>query len=200
MSIDNLTYLEALDELTVLLEHPETITKAVLESLVERVSVRDPVAGANATTYLYSGGLCEGYSTHDLISVIDQTEGYRARIIDRTDAAKFLESTDYKNALRTALVNENPVLALPENDGQLKEAVNNYLYDSTNGPWANRSAEFVETASGNVECLVPNAQSGRVWWETEFPQLLNNPNVQSVNGTPIEDLLSTKDNFINELG
>lgn len=60
MSIGNLTFNEALTELAELMEHSDTITKTELEALVERVSVQDPIAGANATTYLYSGRVCEG--------------------------------------------------------------------------------------------------------------------------------------------
>ncbi|PYG85606.1 hypothetical protein LY28_03294 [Ruminiclostridium sufflavum DSM 19573] len=55
MSISNLTYIEALAELEQMMGHPENITKASLEALVERVSVVDPVAVQNATIYLYSG-------------------------------------------------------------------------------------------------------------------------------------------------
>ncbi|EKN62894.1 hypothetical protein P9E76_08585 [Schinkia azotoformans] len=54
MSIGNLTFIEAINELSRLMD-PEAITKTMLESLVERVSVQDPVAGTNVTTFQYSG-------------------------------------------------------------------------------------------------------------------------------------------------
>ena len=52
MSIGTLTLNEALAELAKL--DLNTITKADLEAIVQQVSVQDPVAGPNATTYLYS--------------------------------------------------------------------------------------------------------------------------------------------------
>ncbi|PYG85608.1 hypothetical protein LY28_03296 [Ruminiclostridium sufflavum DSM 19573] len=41
MSLGNLTFSEAIDELSIMMEHPESLTKTMLESLVERVSVQD---------------------------------------------------------------------------------------------------------------------------------------------------------------
>ncbi|HHY72204.1 MAG TPA: hypothetical protein GX497_03085 [Bacillus bacterium] len=52
MSIGILSFDEAINELNKLMEHPETITKSDLMSLVERVSVIDQNAGSNAITYL----------------------------------------------------------------------------------------------------------------------------------------------------
>ncbi|PYG85604.1 hypothetical protein LY28_03292, partial [Ruminiclostridium sufflavum DSM 19573] len=200
MSVGILTYKEALAELETLMEHSEILTKAELEQLVKRISVVDPIAGSNATTYLYSGRVCDGLSTNDLAKAIGESDGSMARVIDRTPAADFLSDGRYEAAVEAVFKNENPELALPENQSLLKKDVGDYMYDPQNGPWANRSAEFVETAHGNVECIIPDAKSGRVWWETEFPNVMNNPNVKSINGIPKEDLLSTKEYFIKELG
>lgn len=73
------------------------------------------------------------------------------------------------------------------------------MYDATNGPWANRSAEFVRTAYGNVECIVPNAKSDRTWSLTEVPNLMDS-NLTNINGIPKQDLLSTNDLLIHDLG
>ncbi len=197
MSIESLSYTEAIAQLTELMSHPENVTKADLTAIVERVSVVDPQAGPNSTTYLYSGSITAGSYSGDLAAAIAEAEGTMARIIDRTSAGEFLNDVRFLDSLETAFKNENPAFALPENATQLTEAVNNYLYDATDGPWANRSAAFVEITAGNVECIVPDAQTGRVWWETELPRLLANQNVQSINGIPKADLISIKNDFIN---
>lgn len=183
------------------MEHPETITKSDLMSLVERVSVIDKDAGPNSTTYLYSGSISTDLQTGALIKSIGESGGSEVRIIDNTPASKFLSNEAFTEAVRTAIKNENPELAKPENIPQLNKAVfNDFIYHGENGPWANRSAALIDATVGSVQCIVPNAASDRVWWETEFPRLLNAPGVTTINGFSKEELLSTKDFLMKELG
>ncbi|HHY72201.1 MAG TPA: hypothetical protein GX497_03070, partial [Bacillus bacterium] len=201
MSIGTLSFDEAINELNKLMEHPETITKSDLMSLVERVSVIDQNAGPNAITYLYSGSINTDLHTGALIEAIGESGGSEVRIIDNTPASKFLSNEAFIEAAKIAIKNENPELAKPENAKQFNKAVyTDFIFHGEQGPWANRSAALIDATVGPVECIVPNAASDRVWWETEFPRLLNAPGVTTINGIPKEDLLSTKDHLMKELG
>ncbi|WP_336167962.1 calcium-binding protein [Acinetobacter sp. 161(2023)] len=54
--------------------------------------------------------------------------------------------------------------------------------------WNTISEVYARDTKGDVLALVPFADDNRIWAQTELPTLLDNPNVTSINGIPIDEL------------
>lgn len=54
--------------------------------------------------------------------------------------------------------------------------------------WNTISEVYARDTKGDVLALVPFADDNRIWAQTELPTLLENPNVTSINGIPIDEL------------
>jgi Ca2+-binding RTX toxin-like protein len=160
-----------------LLENPSSYATAdALLKLVREVSVES----SGAVTVLYSGKISEGVWSTDVIDAM-RAAGDDVRLIDKTEAAAFLQSDEFLGALgRTQGVS----LAQMQ-DRDFRHPVKNWLFDAKIGPWADTSARFVEATVGEVRVLAPYADSTRVFAQTELPGLLRNPNITGIDGFPI---------------
>ncbi|WP_169715811.1 calcium-binding protein [Pseudomonas indica] len=113
--------------------------------------------------------------------------GENVRVINTTEAAAFLESQQFKNAVANAfgvLVRDLDERGTPAND---------FLFASKNGAWSNTSERFVKAAVGAVRVLAPFAPENRVFAQAELPTLLDNPNVTNVDGFPRAELVEMRD-------
>ena len=117
-----LTYSEALSQLETLMENPGSITLEALSDLVNQVSVIDNIANPGATTYFYSGVFDDGISTSVWAKNFAASEGANIRILNHTDAFKFLESNEFAAAVTGAITNSNVSTTYSE-----------YMYNSTTG-------------------------------------------------------------------
>jgi Ca2+-binding RTX toxin-like protein len=178
------SYKEALQELKKIMQRSEALTLDKLEELVHQISVEDPLASSDATTVLYSGMIDDTIGSSKIIKELaDRTD---VRIIDRTPVAEFLGSNEYAVAVETAYRNTYPNVKPKD----FEKSLGNYLYggdtNGTTGPWAEASKRLAQETTGSVICIVPNASSTRTWAMVEMPNILNNPNVTSINGMPKE--------------
>lgn len=60
--------------------------------------------------------------------------------------------------------------------------------------WNTISEVYARDTKGDVLALVPFADDNRIWAQTELPTLLDNPNVTSINGIPIDELRTNLQN------
>ncbi|UXA69442.1 peptidoglycan-binding protein [Xanthomonas prunicola] len=139
-------------------------------------------------TVLYSGPAAKDIWSTDVIgSMIDSGEDIR--VIDKSQASKFLNSREFYTAL--ADIYEISPRELIE--GSHRGPATEWLYHPTQGPWADASGRFADATVGEVHAIVGDAQPSRVFGEIEVPRILANPNVTSIEGLPREALVGVKD-------
>lgn len=84
-----------------------------------------------------------------------ELNGDSVRVIDSTDAAKFLKSDQFQVALAAQYglssddLRENPADLSATKQAALK-SMNDSLYHATSGPWAEASGRFVDATVGEV--------------------------------------------------
>lgn len=178
-----MSMLSAQDAIDLLRANPSAYTTpAALRSLV--VQLNTDASGGK--TVLYSGRV-NGTSAGNVISgLLDQ--GADIRVIDETEAFKFLNSDDFLSATAESFGTTLDELTNPEANSPAKTAANNWLYDAKNGPWADISKSFAEATVGEVRFIGPDADSNRIFAQTELPALLSNTSVTSIEGIPTSDL------------
>jgi hypothetical protein len=119
--------------------------------------------------------------------------GDSVRIINDTDAAKLLNSDQFKEALASQYGLTKDDLDSKYNDlsptkqAALK-AMNDALYHPTTGPWAQASARFVDATVGEVRTLTGGASADRIFGQTEVPAALKNTKITSIDGIARADL------------
>jgi hypothetical protein len=159
------------------------------------------VNAEGSVTILYSGQSTSfGPDGKPLVStqqIFDSMKlnGESIRIIDDTDAAKFLGSKAFKDALaaqyglspRDIDPLTNPADLSPAKQAALK-SMNDSLYHAKTGPWAEASARFVDATAGEVRTLTGGAGADRVFGQTELPRALSNNKITSIDGIPRADL------------
>lgn len=157
----------------------EYATPETLRSLAAQVD-------ADATgrlTVLYSGPAANGvWSTQVIDAMVEAGED--VRVINKSEAAKFLTSDDFYHALAQAY--DIPARALI--DGSYRGPATAWLYHPENGPWADASGRFADATKGEVVAIVGDADPGRVFGKVEVPHILANPNVTRIEGIPRETL------------
>ena len=122
------------------LDNRETVTVNDLLEAVKTVSVKDPIAGKDALTIFYSG---EGSSFPKGLS---ETAGSRVRMIDYTEAYKFLSHERFDELLENVIVREYEEAGRDSNVlDSIKERI---LYPGSKGS----VAEGTWTASDVLVC------------------------------------------------
>ena len=171
---------EAIDAL--LREPSRYQTPEALRELARQVSVDSP----GNVTVLYSGGVTDRVSSWQIVKAMEDA-GEDVRLIDRTEANKFLSSRPFQSATATAhgisyqdLTERTPAA----------RAAGDWLYHPTEGPWADASARFADATRGEVKVIANGASPDRVFGQTELPRILANPEVTTIEGIPRETLVA----------
>lgn len=154
-------------------------TSAQLRELAAQVDADAP----GRLTVLYSGPAAKNiWSTDVITAMVDAGED--VRVINKSEAAKFLESREFYNALADAYDVDVDKLV----DGSYRGPATEWLYHPTEGPWADASGRFADATHGEVRAIVHDANPSRVFGAVEVPHILANPNVTVVEGLPREAL------------
>jgi len=171
---------EAIEEL--LREPSRYRTPEALRELAQQVSVDSP----GNVTVLYSGGVTDRVSSWQIVKAMEDA-GEDVRLIDRTEANKFLSSRPFLSA--TATANGISYQDLTERTPAAR-AAGDWLYHPTEGPWADASARFADATRGEVKVIASGASPDRVFGQTELPRILSNPEVTTIEGIPRETLVA----------
>ncbi|MCC8624561.1 peptidoglycan-binding protein [Xanthomonas vesicatoria] len=159
-------------------------TPESLRSLAAQVDAN----ASGKVTVLYSGPAAKDIWSTDVIgSMIGSGEDIR--VIDKSQASKFLNSREFY----TALADIYEISPRELIDGSHRGPATEWLYHPTQGPWADASGRFADATVGEVHAIVGDAQPSRVFGEVEVPRILANPNVTSIEGLPREALAGVKD-------
>ena len=147
-----------------------------IREVVKTISVKDPIAARDAVTIFYSG---EGSSFPKGLS---ETAGGEIRMIDRTEACKFLADERFDKILNDAINFENPKL---DSESQaFKDIHDSILYpgsrgsvaegtwEASDGFWSIVSRRFASETSGDAYALVSNALPDRIFATDELKTLL----------------------------
>ena len=154
----------------------ETVTVSDLREAVKTISVKDPVAAKDAVTVFYSG---EGSSFPKGLS---ETAGGEIRMIDRTEACKFLTHRDFGYIVDYAIKGENEAarkdpeilksvrerVLYPGSEGSVAEGT----WEASDGFWSIVSRRFASETSGDAYALVSNALPDRIFATDELKTLL----------------------------
>ena len=147
-----------------------------IREVVKTISVKDPVAARDAVTVFYSG---EG---SEFPKGLSESAGGEIRMIDRTEACKFLTHKKFEEILNNAIKFENSA-AFKDRD-LLKAIRESVLYPGSEGSvadgswrasegfWSIVSRRFASEMSGDAYALVSNALSDRIFATDELKTLL----------------------------
>ena len=147
-----------------------------IREVVKTISVKDPVAARDAVTVFYSG---EG---SEFPKGLSETAGGEIRMIDRTEACKFLTHKKFEEILNNAIKFENSA-AFKDRD-LLKAIRESVLYPGSEGSvadgswrasegfWSIVSRRFASETSGDSYALVSNALPNRIFGTDELKTLL----------------------------
>ena len=155
------------------------------QALLELVGRVDATNSTGAVTLAYSGPMNSGLHSTDVINTLKANDE-NVRLIDKTDAGKFLESREFRDVVAKSFGLEDS-RALGE--APSTHEANKWLYNATEGPWALASEKFIGSATGEIWGLTNGADPTRVFGATELPAAMNNPNVTHINGIAKTDLL-----------
>ena len=159
------------------LEKDETVTVNDLREAVKTISVHDSVAASDALTVLYSG---EGDAFPKALA---EKAGSRVRMIDHTEAYKFLSHKRFDSLFREVLSGE-----LPDMDTSSKVFENlhdSILFDASSGSftggtweasdsfWSIVSRRFASETTGDVYALCVNAGPERIFAKDELKTLMD---------------------------
>lgn len=137
-------------------------------------------------TVLYSGPSAKGVSSSNIIESLLES-GEDVRVIDRSDAAKLLQSDEFLHSVAKAFGLDD---FRPLADRSYRGPAADWLYHPTRGPWADASARFADATIGEVRAIVGDANPDRVFAATEIPRILANENVPTIEGISREALVA----------
>ena len=158
------------------LNNGETVTVSDLRDAVKVISVKDPIAAKDAVTIFYSG---EG---SEFPLRLSETAGGEIRMIDRTEACKFLTHRDFGYIVDYAIKGENEAarkdpeilksvrerVLYPGSEGSVAEGT----WEASDGFWSIVSRRFASETSGDAYALVSNALPDRIFATDELKTLL----------------------------
>jgi hypothetical protein len=150
---------------------------------IRALAVRVNADAAGRLTVLYSGGVGKGAWSNDIIKGM-VAAGEDVRVINKSEAAKFMESRDFYSAVAKA----HGIPAEPLIAGTYRGPASNWLYHPTQGPWADASARFADLTKGEVRAVVSGAAPDRVFGAVELPRVIANPQVTTIEGIPRQTL------------
>ncbi|MDA0781250.1 MAG: putative Ig domain-containing protein [Rickettsiales bacterium] len=151
-----------------------------MKDLAGRVDVSSATEGGKVSV-LYSGNV-DGGSAHglanDIVNQHTDAGGYSdLGIIDKTDANILFNNDVFLDALQDAVDNHN--LVNPNNPTTFE----NELYKTDGGMWSIASENLASKASGDILVIIsPDVDANRVFAANELPKLLNNDDVNTING------------------
>lgn len=151
-----------------------------LRMLAARVNADAP----GRLTVLYSGGVSNGVGSGDVIKAM-VVAGEDVRVINKSQAAIFMESRDFMGAVAKAYGLPDP---RPLIDGTYRGPATDWLYHPTQGPWADASARFADLTKGEVRAVVTGAAPDRVFGAVELSRVIANPQVTTIEGMPRQTL------------
>ena len=156
-----------------LLKDPEAYsTREGLRGLARQVSIESP----GRVTVLYSGDVANRVSSWNVVTAMDAA-GEEIRIIDRSQAVKFLNSDEFIQLVaRVHGVQATDI----ERRTEAVKAANTWLFDAERGPWADASARFADATRGEVKVIASGAAPDRVFALTELPHILTNPELTTI--------------------
>lgn len=164
--------------------------------LVNETSAVVDNAAANATTLLYSGNIGNSdikvwQLINDMKSSFVDADGYK-QVVTLADTAvsDLLNNEQFKSALRDAAGDDQYKLIMDGKDASNSRVTNTGLWDVA-------SRMFAESAVGDVRTITPNAIENSVFNQTEFPALLANDKLTSINGIPREDLFQLQADLVD---
>ena len=176
MANENFTAEQWIDYFMDKIGRGENYTVDEIREVVKTISVKDPVAARDAVTVFYSG---EGSSFPKNLS---ETVGGEIRMIDRTEACKFLTHKDFDLILEKVIKRENEKASKDPN--LLKSIKERVLYPGSEGSvaegswrasegfWSIVSRRFASETSGDAYALVSNALPDRIFAADELKTLL----------------------------
>lgn len=147
------------------------------------LAIRVNADATGRLTVLYSGGIGKGVWSNDIIQGM-VASGEDVRVINKSEAAKFMESKDFYSAVAKA----HGIPAEPLIAGTYRGPASDWLYHPTQGPWADASARFAESTVGEVRAVVSGAAPDRVFGAVELPRVIANPQVTTIEGIPRQTL------------
>lgn len=169
------------DALIFLSENPNT-TVTELRELVARM----PANPENDTSsLLYSGSINDGAIWASDIAKNIGLSNNKISIIDNTDAGELMLYDDFIITLRNSAKKEN--LNFDEIYSGRDE---NGARINNNSLWDDVSRRFIENSSGKVITITPFSPADSLFAATEFPALLNNPNITHIDGISKSQILS----------
>jgi hypothetical protein len=176
-----------MQEANVLLDNVHT--EAELRNLLDQLDINSE----GKTTVLYSGNVAEGIGSGDIIKGM-LANGDNVRVIDTTEAAKFLDIFSDLNKNQKLIDKLENIFGT---DPTIKGTAGNQFlfgqFDSNgtripNGAWDAVSSRFVDATVGEVKTLTGGAGADRVFAQTEVARLLQNADITHIDGIPIEKL------------
>lgn len=174
---------EALAELT---ENPDKYSTP--EYLLELSRKVDATNSYGQITLLYSGNATKSVNATELVQAITLS-GQDVRIVDNTDAARFLASQEFVAAWALSFGLTKADLEDPDSGkGSSIGAMYDALFHPSDGPWADVSRRFVDATEGEVRTITGGARPDRVFGRTEIPHALDNEKITSIDGIPRGDL------------
>jgi hypothetical protein len=164
-----------------------TTTDALLK-LASEVSIET----TGKITVLYSGNMSNGTSANNVIeAMVANSED--VRVINKTPAAEFLNSREFKDAVARAHGITLKEMSATLNPTDAAKAANAWLYDGKSGPWAETSKRFMDATVGEVRIMTTSPRLTSVLYETEIPVLLEklktSTSITEVDGLSRADLL-----------
>ena len=191
------TYDEALNE------WKRCKTLADFENLIANTSAQVTGANANSCYLLYSGEHNNKHLSDVSKDISIQSDVFR---IQDTPVGKLLDNIDFQKAYFYARWAEYDA-TIPgfsdlsiEEKGAILTRDHNLAWGGTEGPtgsakritsdslWDQASKRYVEEATGSFRILATNASEFSIFYQTELPALLKNPNVTFIEGIPREAL------------
>ncbi|WP_020379887.1 XVIPCD domain-containing protein [Dyella ginsengisoli] len=169
--------------ITLLRQHPDAYRTP--ENLRELASQIDADASGKLTV-LYSGPTTKEVWSSDVIKAMNAS-GEDVRVIDNSQAARFLQSRDFYHAVAETY----GIPARPLINGTYRGPATDWLYDARQGPWADASARFVDATRGEVRIIASDARPDRVFGAVELPHALANPNITTIEDVP-RDVLAAR--------
>lgn len=158
-------------------KYPERFNNPeAFRDLVRGISVDTP----GNVTLLYSSMLNADVSSNNLALALAR-QHKDVRLIDKTEAAKFLASDECINAV--ANIHGTTPKKVRED---YSDPGNKFLFDGKEGLWTATSERFVKNTATELVTATPYARGDRVFAQVELKEALSNKRVPSINGMPME--------------
>ncbi|PXY95126.1 hypothetical protein DKK76_06990, partial [Frischella perrara] len=156
------------------------------------------VSTSGSKTVLYSD-IVNDTQSKNIIKKLQKDSNYR--IIDNTEAAKFLNTANQEGSP----LNKKLRAIFGSNGKKLSNQAIEFLYGSqnngarqNNGAWDVVANNFDKGAKGDV-CVIGSMDSKSIFAQTELPALMKNPNVIRINGIDKSILMPLENNGLEHI-